>query len=245
MKNSLRTVATLLVVLFTHTFVANAQDSIVDVKEPESFKLLIPKLEVLIDSAWANNGLLGYREDQIEVKKSNLKAKKRNWTRNFGIYADSRYGTFDNVSTNVTGGNAINLSTTATQMNFGVGFFLKIPVFDILHRKADVKQAKAEISQAENYLKFQRDEIRETVIIYYEDLLLKQNLLELKAKNLGNAKVSMEMAEKEYKNGLIPVYEYVRIFDITARIESEYETAKSEFMLSKKLLENLTGLTFK
>lgn len=242
----------LLIILFAYTS-GNAQDSIQDSKqdsivesqEPESFKLLIPKLEVLIDSAWANNGLLGYREDQIEVKISNLKSKKRNWTRNFGIYADSRYGTFDNISTNVTGGNTVNLATRTTQLNYGVGFFLKIPVFDILHRKADVKQAQAEISQAENYVEFQKNEIKETVIRYYEDLVLKQKLLELKAKNFGNAKVSMEMAEKEYKNGLIPIYEYVRLFDITARIESEYEQAKSSFMLSKQLLENLTGITIK
>ncbi|MCT4630359.1 TolC family protein [Winogradskyella sp.] len=244
MKNSLKTLALLLVALFVNTIV-NAQDSIVSSKEPESFRLIIPKLEVLIDSAWANNGLLGYRKDQIEVKKSNLKSKRRNWTRNFGIAADSRYGTFNNVSTNDTGGNTVNLASTTTQLNYSVGFFLKIPVFDILHRKADVKQAQAEISQAENYVKFQKNEIKETVIKYYEDLLLKQNLLELKAKNFGNAKVSMEMAEKEYKNGLIPIYEYVRLFDITARIEAEYEQAKSAFMLSKQLLENLTGITIK
>ena len=223
----------------------NAQDSLKQVASVESYKLLIPDLQSLIDSTWANHGLLGYRIDQIEVKKSNLKSKKRYWTRNFGIYADSRYGTFDNLSTNATGGNTINIATRTTQLNYGVGFFLKIPVFDIIQRKADIKQAKAELSQAENYVKFQKDEIKETVIKYYEDLVLKQTLLELKAKNLGNAKVSMEMAEKEYKNGLIPVYEYVRIFDITARIESEYEQAKSEFLLSKKLLENLSGVTIK
>ena len=55
-----------------------AQDSIVDVNQTESFKLLIPELEVLIDSALTNNGMLGYRKDEIEVKKANLKSKRRN-----------------------------------------------------------------------------------------------------------------------------------------------------------------------
>ena len=50
------------------------------------------------------------------------------------------------------------------------------------------------------------------------------------------------MAEKEYRNAIIPFYEYVRILDITSGIASEYEKAKSGLLLSKKLLENLTGV---
>ena len=45
------------------------------------------------------------------------------------------------------------------------------------------------------------------------------------------------------KNGLIPISEYVRISDMTARITAEFEQAKSEFIISKKILENITGVT--
>lgn len=219
-----------------------SQDSLMVEQEPESYKLLIPELGVLIDSALANNGMLNYRIDEIEVKKANLKAKRRNWTRNFGIQADTRYGTFDNFSNNVSGPNTVTLASTTTQFNYGVGLYLKIPVFDVFNRKSEIKQAKTEISQAKNLVKFQADEIRETVIRQYEDLLLRQNLFEIQAINLGDAKANKAMAEKEFRNGIIPVYEYVRILDITSGIAREYEKAKSELMLSKKLLENLTGM---
>ena len=53
----------------------------------------------------------------------------------------------------------------------------------------------------------------------------------------------MEMVEKEFRNGLIPISEYVRISDMTVRIASDYEKAKSNFLVSKKLLENITGVT--
>ncbi|MBO6605708.1 TolC family protein [Psychroserpens sp.] len=219
-----------------------SQDSPLVEQEPESYKLLIPELGVLIDSALANNGMLNYRIDEIEVKKANLKAKRRNWTRNFGIQADTRYGTFDNFSNNVSGPNTVTLASTTTQFNYGVGLYLKIPVFDVFNRRSEIKQAKTEISQAKNLVKFQADEIRETVIRQYEDLLLRQNLFEIQAINLGDAKANKAMAEKEFRNGIIPVYEYVRILDITSGIAREYEKAKSELMLSKKLLENLTGM---
>lgn len=106
-----------------------------------------------------------------------------------------------------------------------------------------MKRANVEIQQAKNLVKFQKDEIIENVIRHYEELLLNQNLLQLNASNLGNARVNMEMVEKEFRNGLIPIYEYVRISDMTARIESDYEKSKTDFLVSKKLLENLTGIT--
>ncbi len=231
-----------LMLCFNHTSIAQDGSTL---NKSEPFNLLIPKLEVLIDSAWAKHGLLKFREAEIDVKKANLTTRKRYWTRNFGIQGDSRYGTFANFGESVTNAATVNLSSTTTQFNYGFGVFLKLPVFDIYNRKTEIKQARAEVVAAENFMEFQKFEIKETVIKQYEDLKLKQNLLKLKSKNLANAKVSKRMAENDYKNGLIPIYEYVRLTDITARIESDYETAKSEFFLSKRLLENLTGIIIK
>jgi outer membrane protein TolC len=208
----------------------------------DAVKLLIPGLSVLIDSALVHNGMVSYRRLEIEAKRSNLKSKQRNWTRNFGIQADTRYGTFDNFSSNVSGPNTTTLASTTKQLNYGIGLYLKIPVFDVLHRKSDIKQAKAELEQAESLARSQEDELRELVIRYYEDLILKQNLLEIRASNLGNARVNMEMVEKEFRNGLIAITEYVRVSDMTSRIASEYQEAKSELLVSKKLLENITGI---
>ena len=228
--------------LLTATTLGYAQDSIVDANQPESFKLLIPKLEVLIDAAIVNNGMMGYRKDEIEVKKANLKSKRRNWTRNFGIQADTRYGNFNNLSNNVSGNDVVTLASATKQTNYGIGLYLKIPIFDLFNRKSDIKQAQAEVSQAENLVKFQESEIKAIVIGYYEDLILKENLLEIQATNLSDAKVNMEMAKKEFTNGQIEVYEYIRISDITSGVTAEFEKAKSNLRLAKKILENYTGV---
>jgi len=221
---------------------AQENDSIASISSVESYRLLIPNLEILIDSALANNGMLGYRKNEIEVKQANLKSKRRNWTRNFGVQADTRYGTFDNFSNNINGPNTVTLASTTQQTNYGIGLYLKIPVFDILNRNSDIKQAKSELSQAKNLVKFQEDEIKETVIRYYEDLILRQNILEIQAINLSDAKVNMEMAKKEFTNGQIEIYEYIRISDITSGVAKEFQKAKSDLIVAKKLLENLTGL---
>jgi hypothetical protein len=235
-------IVTVIMIVFLSVFKVYSQNNVLSNQTETSVELLIPNLKVFIDSALVNNGMLNYRIDEIEVKRGNLKSKSRNWTRNLGIQADTRYGTFDNFSTNLNGPNTSQLSSTSIQANYGIGIYLKIPVFDFYNRKSDIKQAKAELSQARNLMKYQEYQIKETVIKYYEDLILKQRLLKIQAINLSDAKVNLEMAKKEYTNGQIPLYEYIRISGITSNIQSEFEKTKSAFMTSKKLLENLTGI---
>jgi outer membrane protein TolC len=237
-----KTILLFLVLLFVSS--SHAQDSIPTVNASNPFKLILPKIDVLVEAAWAKHGMVKAREAEIEARKSMLRSARRSWTRNLGLQGDYRYGTFANFSENVTSASTINLASNTTQVNFGVGFFLKIPLFDLYNRNNEIKQAKAEVSQSESVLEFQKFEVKELVIRQYEDLILKQNLLELRIKNLANAKASIRMAENEYKNGIIPIYEYVRVIDIVARMEADFEMSRSEFVTSKKVLENLTGLTF-
>jgi outer membrane protein TolC len=241
MKNTFR-ITIILYLSFFGIMEVVAQDSNEREFKNASTKLLIPALNELVDSALVYNGMINYRKLEIDSKESNLKSKRQYWTRNFGIQADTRYGTFNNLSS-ISGDNAtVNLASNTQQLNYNVGLYLKIPVFDVINRKSQIKQAKSELEQAKSLAKSQESELTELVIRYYEDLKLKQNLLELRASNLGNARVNMEMVEKEFKNGLIAISEYVRISDMTSRIASEFEEAKSEFLVSKKLLENITGL---
>jgi len=219
-----------------------AQNSSVNESGSSNTKLIIPSLSVLIDSALVNNGVVNYRKLEIDAKDCNLKGKQQYWTRNFGVQVNSGYGTFNNLSS-ISGDNStVNLASNTKQLNYNVGLYLKMPVFDVINRKSQIKQAKSELEQAKSLAKSQEDELKQAVIRNYEELVLKENLLELRASNLGNARVNMEMVEKEFRNGIIPISEYVRISDMTSRIAAEFEQAKSEFLVSKKLLENLTGL---
>lgn len=232
----------ILYLLFFRISEAKAQNSFENESKSSNFKLIIPSLNVLIDSALVNNGMVNYRRLEIDAKDCNLKGKRQYWTRNFGIQVNSGYGTFNNLSSISEDNSTVNLASNTKQLNYNVGLYLKMPVFDVINRKSQIKHAKSELEQAKSLAKSHEDELRQAVIRNYEELVLKENLLELRASNLGNARVNMEMVEKEFRNGLILISEYVRISDMTSRIGAEFEQAKSEFLVSKKLLENLTGL---
>jgi len=207
-------------------------------------EIVFPPLPDIIDSAIKHNAAVRYRNLEIEVRASNVTTQRNAWLRNLGVQGDSRYGTIDAFSTNANGVSSNISNTTSKQLNYAAGVYVKIPIFDLVNRKTQIKQAKNELEEAKNLAEVQEDEIRQLVIKQYQDLLLRQKLLSIKSLNLGSATVNMEMVEKEFRNGVIPIAEYVRLSDMTSRIQSEYEIAKSDFLLSKKLLEEIAGFTF-
>ena len=91
---------------------------------------------------------------------------------------------------------------------------------------------------------FTKEEIRQTVIRLYQDLILKQKLFQIRSRSLGDGRVNMEMVEKEFRNGVVPISEYVRINGMTANMEADYEKAMSEFITAKQLLEDMAGFVF-
>ena len=221
--------------------VTTAQSTDIDNNREE---IQLPSLQVIIDSVLSRNSMLKFRNQHIGVKESTLASERIYWTRNFGVQADTKYGNLNNFSTNADAQGNTSVLTTSSQFNYSVGVYLKIPVFDFINRKHQVGLAKLELDEAKSMAKFQEDEIRQTVIKMYQDLIFKQRVLKIKSKVLSDGKVNMQMVEKEFRNGVVPVAEYVRITSITSNVEVDYEFAKSEFITAKKLLEDMAGFTF-
>lgn len=221
-----------------------AQKSINKSEISEKTEIIIPPLEVVIDSVLKNNAMLKFRKQGIGVKESTLESEKIYWTRNFGIQAETRYGTLNSFTASEDGVSSAAFATTATQFNYNVGVYLKFPIFDYLNRKKQVTLARLEVEQAISMEQSLKDEIRQSVIRLYHDLLLKQKILKIRSESLGNGRVNMQMAEKEFRNGVIQVTEYARISGITSNLEADFEFAKSEFLIAKSILEDMAGFKF-
>lgn len=222
---------------------ATAQVTTADTISPKK-EIAFPPITVLIDSAIRHSAMVDYRKFDVEAKSANVTTQRNAWLRNLGIQGDTRYGTTDAFSTNANGVTTNFSNTSSRQLNYAVGVYVKLPVFEVVNRKTQIKQAKAEVEAARSMQEAQENEIRQLVIKKYQDLLLSQKLLSIKSQNLGSANVNMEMVEKEFRNGVIPIAEYVRLSDMTARIQADYEMALSEFVLNKKMLEEIVGFTF-
>lgn len=208
----------------------------------DDISTIIPPLKVLIDSAIANNPGLKSSNLQVSINKNSLQLKRNYWTRNFSLQADVRYGNFTNYTTD----NATNVSiaTTRGEFRYGVGGSIKFPINDLLDRKNQIKIAKTEIDQSQNIFEDRQSELRKKVIIQYNDLILKQRLLKLSAKNTETVKITMQMVEKEFLNGIIPLTEYARISGIVSGAEAEFENARTNFLTAFMILEEIVGMKF-
>jgi outer membrane protein TolC len=228
-----------LLLISTCPFYANTQPPATSMAE-----MVIPPLFDVIDSALKHNALVRFREMDIRTKEYKLKSERTYWTRNLGLQADTRYGTFDNYAYNNTGLSTSMLLTNSRQFNYGMGVYVKFPLADLFDRKNQINRASYELEQAHSMADAQQEELRQEVIRLYHDLLLKQKMLRIRSKALGSARVNQDMIENEFRNGLIPVVEYVRVSDIVSNVEADYEKAKSEFISSRMILEDIAGFSF-
>lgn len=224
--------------------IANAQEyrQSVNIRELE---IVIPPLETVIDSALAHNASVRFRKLDIAVKSADLTSEKNYWMRNMGVQADTRYGTFDNFSSNNNGQSTTIFNTTSQQFNYGMGLYIKFPIVDMINRRNQIKRAETEVEKAKMLANQQEQELRQYIIKLYYDLVMKQRVLNIQALALGNARANLDMVETGFRNGTVPVVEYVRISDIASRVEADFERAKSEFITAKLILEDFTGMTFK
>jgi outer membrane protein TolC len=203
-----------------------------------------PPLNTVIDSVIKRSAMVNFRTNNIEAKEAVLASERLHWSRNLGIAADSRYGNLNNFSSNEDGEALSQVLTTTKQFNYSVGFFLKFPLFDGINRKNQIKLAESEVEAAKSMVQFENEQLRKIVITLYQDLLLKQKLLQIRSESLGDGRVNMQMVEKEFRNGVVPLSEYVRINSTTTDMEAAYETALSEFITTKKMLEDMAGFVF-
>ena len=204
---------------------------------------IIPPLEAIIDSAFLHSPLIRMKDLDIEIGKHKLQADRVQWVRNFGIQADGRYGTFDNFSTNVAEGqNPSLIASKSSQMNYGVGAFVKLPFFDIVNRKNQLNMDRASIEQAERFSQAQRSELRQTIIKQYNDLILKHRLLKIKFKYAETSKITMQMGEKDFLNGVISANQYASLLGGFSGTEAEIESAKMDFRTAYMILEEIVGI---
>jgi hypothetical protein len=76
----------------------------------------------------------------------------------------------------------------------------------------------------------------------YYDLIEKQNVLKIQVKYVETSRINMQMADKDFGNGVISISEYTRISEIVNRAETGFESAKMSFQTAFLMLEETVGI---
>ena len=205
----------------------------------------IPPLSVLLDSAVAHNHYVQFRNLQIIVNNYKLKSSQVDWTRNVGVQVNVGYGNLYDYSTNTSNTTVPPVvATSRNETKYNGAVYLNMPINALVNRKNQIKLAKTEVEQAEQMAGMQRDETRQLVIRQYNELVLKQRLLRISSKYLETIRINMQLVEKEFSGGIIPLTEYARISDLLAHAEADYESVHTDFLTAYMVLEELAGMKF-
>lgn len=232
-----------LVFLFPHAGTAQQQRKFDPLRD--DITQLLPPLSALLDSAFIHDPGLKFSELQSIIDKGNLRTFQTQWTQDLGVQANAGYGTFDYLYNNNVGGSTQQTTTLKqNESQYGVGGFFRLPLSDLVNRKNQIRIAKAMIQQAQTLSETRKNEIRELVIKQYNDMVVKQRVLKIKSKYLETSRINTQMAEKGFVKGAISVDDYSRVSEIGSRTETDFETARMDFINSYMIMEVMTGLKF-
>ncbi|MCT4603994.1 MAG: TolC family protein, partial [Marinifilum sp.] len=115
-----------------------------------------------------------------------------------------------------------------------------IPLSKIIDR-TNLKQAKAEFDKYRFQQQSNERELRQLVVVQYNNVLKTYKSVEVRNKAFGVLKVHLNNVEKDYINGKIDIAEFSRVHDIKMNAELELERAKIELISSIQVLNEIVG----
>ncbi|NOU59992.1 TolC family protein [Marinifilum caeruleilacunae] len=224
---------------YSYLFAQNNQVVIEKVMAGELISDLLLPLGKMQQMAIENSPLLKYHNSQVLISQLRIKAERRDWMNTLDFEASARYGLFDNLLITEDLNTESSTSTTE-QTRYSVGVSLKIPLSKIIDR-TNLKQAKAEFDKYRYQQLSSERELRQLVVVQYNNVLMCYKSVEVRNKAFGVLNIHLNSVEKDYVSGKIDIAEFSRVHDINMNAELELERAKIELISSIQVLNEIVG----
>ncbi len=237
--------------VFTFLFfsgIAKAQlqeDVITKSLRENDFSKELPTLDSLMFFAEQNSPLLRFYDADIIINKLKVVSEKRDWMEHLAFETDARYGLFDNLILKEDLGTQDLAASTTEQTRYSVGVSLRIPLSKIADRKNRINIAKSETQKAVYQHEAAIKELRQLVIVQYNNVLKSHRLMIVNNANVTSFKVQVLRAEKDFLNGKINIAELARLREMLARGIENFESNKSAFQLAYLVLQETVGINLK
>lgn len=233
-------------VLVTLSVRAQVKDTILTFNPVvDDITLRIPVLEDLIDSAIVHSAKLKAADAFTYIYKYETKTAQRQWMEN--LYFDATFDKdyWDALTHNSTDRGEV-YTILGIQDNFRalVGLQVRMPLDDIWDRRNRVKTARKWIEKSISEKNDAVLEIRKDIIEQYNKLIINQRILKIANDNQIYMSLQMAMAERDFVNGQISLYELCRLNEMNRKSVYDFETARYEFYNAYMILQELVGIKF-
>ncbi|MEX0882291.1 MAG: TolC family protein [Cyclobacteriaceae bacterium] len=202
----------------------------------QSLAVQLPTLGELIEKALSNHPTIKLNQELIGSAEARVKIARKSWSNLLRGYVDYGYG---NQAIIATGSQSGDLSNIAN--GYRAGANLSIPLSEIFTRNDRINLSKHELAATFFKTKEMELVISEQVIEEYNNLLLAQRLLTIRFQMQEKARSNLALMEMEYNLGNIDGGDFLRNVEIHTIAQSEYESAKMQFLVAAQKLEVLIG----
>jgi outer membrane protein TolC len=200
---------------------------------------LIPLDEIMV-LAIEHSPYIKYDAAQIMISRTSLTLTRRDWLQTIsatGMYsAGNQQIAYGNLN------NAQSGSQTSILNGYRYGVNVNIPLTEFGSRNARIKQGKAGLEAAQLRKEQTEFSLRRQVIQEFNNLVGAQKLLKIKTEGRENARLTYQMAEKQFREGGIQLSEMNHANDALVNAESSLQMAITEYKILFLSFEELIGV---
>lgn len=207
-------------------------------------KLVIPDLEICIQSALNNSWLVKANQLEIETLLEEIKIKKKSWLDNIQIEANTRYGLFNQISLSQSIGSTtpdVALQSAKEQFNYFAGLTLKLPLSFFSINKSEQKIKKINIKEVELKREELKKELSKVIISEYFKFKTLSELVDAHQNNLQNAQLDYFRGKSEVKVGMLGLTEFAAMSNAYTKALDAFTATKNDYYAQYYLLKLLTG----
>jgi outer membrane protein TolC len=200
---------------------------------------LLP-IDSLIEIAARNNPSIKAQEALMNAGEDQIRFARREWQNGISGFFTQSMGNqtlFFDSNQEPAG---VQSQSLVTGYRFGLN--VNIPLFWFSARTSRINVFKNELDvRAKTRDKLKLDLARQ-VVYEYNNVLSTHRILLIASSARGNARMLLDMADKQFAQGDMTIADYSSVFAIATKTESDYEIAKRDFYSWYQQLEKLIGV---
>jgi outer membrane protein TolC len=172
-----------------------------------------------------------------------IKTSKTQILSGISLGTNYSYGTwmrFNNIEQPVDPWNAFSMPARS---NYSIGLNMSFPLLNFVNRRSEITKREMGLKQAEADRKQVERQIRQEVIMLYQQLVLAREVLQNYQDAYQSANINKELAEKRFREGSIQVDEQIAALDYHSKASLALQEAKNTYTTNLLLLEERIGTT--
>jgi outer membrane protein TolC len=210
---------------------------------------LLP-FEQLLKVAIAYSPMMKYQREVVNIAEASTSVTKGQILQNFSAGGGYSWSNQSLAGTAQTGGGGtttpepVNTNSNSLFLTNGyrAGIDVRISLFDLFGRKHQIRQAQASQRAAEAQLDVLEMQLRQQLIVAYQDMLTSQQILKIRIMDEQASLASYRISEAEMQKGSITANAFAAATTQYAQAKSLSEQLKGDFMKQVHLFESLMGV---